>query len=224
MAHRGELGSRAARGFNQLAHVAQDAIMPSRGPVYIGQAFEIPATVIAQADHGAVTVLVAFANEQMSLRRHVETIVKPWLVANCPWVFQDRRLLLGIVEALDTEAQCDFGQTLNGILGGSWNPACHPWETRKDSMLDIFGKVQPFTMKPALQINRTDARFLVEALSGRWTYEREMRDRRSVWYHLANAFSLVIDRIDPTATAPLPEFNAVWGSADPRRLLRRLVI
>lgn len=222
MAHRGELGSRAARGFKQSAHVTQDAIAPSRGPVYIGQTFDIPATVIAQADHGAVTVLAAFANEQMSLRRHVETIVKPWRAANCPWVFQDRRLLVGIVEALDTDAQCDFVQTLNGNLGGSWDPACHPWETRKDSMLDIFGKVQPFTMKPALQISRTDARLLVEALSGRWTYEQERRDRRGVWHYLASAFSLVIDRIDPSAAATLPEFKAVWGNADPRRVQRRI--
>jgi hypothetical protein len=125
MLHRGELGNRAARGFNQAAHVPAETITPFRGPVYIGQTFEVPATVIAQSDHGAITVLAAFANEQMSLRRHVETIVKPWLSANCHWALNDRRLLLGIVEEIDTEAQCNFVETLNGILGGSWDPANH---------------------------------------------------------------------------------------------------
>ncbi len=112
----------------------------------------------------------------MSLRRHIETIVKPWLTANAPWVFSNRRLVLGIVEEIDTDAQNEFAQTLNTALGGSWDPACHPWETRKDSMLDVFGKVQPFTIKPALQINRTEARLLVEALSGRWSYEQDRRE------------------------------------------------
>ena len=104
MAHRGEIGNRAARGFNPSQHVTE-AVRPFHGPVYIGQTFELPATVIAQSVGGAVTVLAAFASPEMSLRRHVETIVKPFLAANCPWVFSDRRLLLGVVEEIDTEAQ-----------------------------------------------------------------------------------------------------------------------
>ena len=83
MAHRGEIGSRAARGFNRRRMSPTQAIAPVRGPVYIGQTFELPATVICQSDQGAITVLAAFASEQMSLRRHIETIVKPWLTANC---------------------------------------------------------------------------------------------------------------------------------------------
>ncbi len=178
-------------------HVPTEAIEPFRGPVYIGQTFEVPATVIAQSNGGAITVLAAFANEQMSLRRYVETIVKPFLVTNCPWVFNDRRLLFGVVEELETQSQCDFAGMLNSSLGGSWDPANYPWETRRDSMLDVFGKVQPYTMKPALQIDRSNARLLVEALSGRWSYEDERRDKRTLWSYVARAFSLCIDRIDP---------------------------
>ena len=75
MTHRGEIGNRAARGFNASAHVAKEATAPYRGPVYIGQSLDgIPATVIAQSDHGGITVLAAFASPQMSLRRHLETI------------------------------------------------------------------------------------------------------------------------------------------------------
>ena len=47
-------------------------------------------------------MLAAFASEQMSLRCHVETIVKPWLAANCGWIFQDRSLLLGIDKGRST--------------------------------------------------------------------------------------------------------------------------
>lgn len=145
MAHQGEFGNWAARGFNLSHHVPAEAVTPFRGPVYIGQTFDVPATVIAQSDRGAITVLAAFANEQMSLRRHMETVVKPWLSANCPWVFNDRRLLLGVVEEIETDEQCNFAQTLNDTLGGSRDPANHPWESRRDSMLDVFGKVQGYT-------------------------------------------------------------------------------
>jgi len=180
MAHRGELGSRAARGFNQAAHVPAQAVTPFRGLVYIGQTFEVPATVIAQENRGAIYVLAAFANEQMSLRRHVETVVKPWLATNTPWIFQDRRLLVGAYQDIDPQAQWELAEFLEKTLGGSWDSPMSPWESRRDAMLDVFGKAQPFTMTLALQINRTDARLLVEALSGRWSYDNERRDKRNL--------------------------------------------
>ena len=68
----------------------------------------------------------------------------------------------------------------------------------------VFGKAQGYTMKPALQIDRTNARLLVEALSGRWSYEQDRRDKRTVWHYVANAFSLCVDRIDPGAPPPGP--------------------
>ena len=49
MAHRAEIGNRAARGFNPSQHVTE-AVKPFHGPVYMGQTFELPATVIAQSD------------------------------------------------------------------------------------------------------------------------------------------------------------------------------
>ena len=67
MAHRGEIGSRSARGFNRAMHVSREKIVPlQRAPVYIGQTLvEVPATVIAQCDHGSIRVLAAFASEGM---------------------------------------------------------------------------------------------------------------------------------------------------------------
>ena len=43
------------------------------------------------------------------------------------------------------------------------------------------------------------AKLLIEALSGRWSYNTERRDKRTVWYHVANAFSLLVATIAPTA-------------------------
>jgi hypothetical protein len=36
--------------------------------------------------------------------------------------------------------------------------------------------------------------FLIEALGGRWSYEKDQRDQRNIWWHVANAFSLLIGR------------------------------
>jgi hypothetical protein len=132
--------------------------------------------------------------------------------AACSWA---------VVEEIETEAQCNFVQTLNELLGGSWNPANHPWESRRDAMLDVFGKVQGYTMKPALQIHRTDARLLVEALSGRWSYEQDRRDKRTVWHYVANAFSCCADRINPNKpkTRPAVKVKTEFSVFDPSKRL-----
>lgn len=51
--------------------------------------------------------------------------------------------------------------------------------------------------QPALQIDPGGAKLLIEALSWRWSYESERRERRTVWYHVANAFSLLVSSIQP---------------------------
>jgi hypothetical protein len=47
--------------------------------------------------------------------------------------------------------------------------------------------------RPALQIDPS-AKLLIEALSGRWTYER-----RTIWYHTANAFLLLVSSLEPAS-------------------------
>jgi hypothetical protein len=203
MAHRGEIGSRAARGFNASAHVAKETIRPYRDSIFIGQTLQVPATVIAQSDLGGITVLAAFANPGMSLKRHLTEVIRPWLSRNCSWALNDRRLLLGTIEDIaDQQAQWNFIQILESVLGGMWDPPAHPWEIRREAMLDMLGKARPYAMTAALQIDRENARLLVEALSGRSSYEKERRDQRTVWDHVMNAFSLAVDRIAPGA-APL---------------------
>jgi hypothetical protein len=48
-----------------------------------------------------------------------------------------------------------------------------------------------------VQINGDEARLLVEALSGRWSYARDRRDKRNIWHYVADAFSILIDRLTP---------------------------
>jgi len=113
MAHRGEIGSRSARGFNRAMHVSREKIIPSHGaPVYIGQTLvEVPATVIAQqSNHGSIHILAAFASEGMGLRRHVETVVKPWRTANARWAlnpaFVGRVLGCRVAKRVRSSADC----------------------------------------------------------------------------------------------------------------------
>ena len=58
----------------------------------------------------------------------------------------------------------------------------------------------PGMFRPALTIDPIDARLLIEALSGRWSYENERRDKRNVWFHVANAFSLFVASIEPAGS------------------------
>jgi len=63
-----------------------------------------------------------------------------------------------------------------------------PVEGRRDGVLDLIGKATPGTFQPSLQIDGTGAKLLIEALSGRWSYDTDRRDKRTVWLHVANAF------------------------------------
>ena len=140
-------------------------------------------------------VLASFASEGMSLRRHVETVVKPWLNANAR-----QCTILGTFEKIDGRTEWDLIQILEDAIGGSWQTTDSEWEARRDGVLDLIGKATPGTFQPSLQIDGTGAKLLIEALSGRWSYDTERRDKRTVWYHVANAFSLLVATLAPTAS------------------------
>jgi hypothetical protein len=149
MAHRAEIGKRAARGFNRAQHVSKERLRVIRAPLaplFIGQTFvDCPATVIGQLDRsGQIRILAAFVSEGMSLRRHLEECVKPWLSAN---VF--RPALLGGLEDADPQVYSDMRRTIGEILGaGEWTRIEKPWESRRDAMLDVLAKAMPVTFQP----------------------------------------------------------------------------
>jgi hypothetical protein len=146
-----------------------------------------------------------------SVYRHVETVVKPWINANAR-----QREIFGTFEAIDGHTEWDLIQIVEDTIGGSWDTALGEWDARRDAMLDLIGKAIPGAFKPALQIDGTDARLLVEALSVRWSYEQDRREKRTVWHYVANAFSLLLSGIQPTPSkeeikvlSPLDETNDV---------------
>jgi hypothetical protein len=196
MAHRAELSSRAARGFNRSMHVANHKLIADRGPLFIGQTFEEPATCVAQFQRGVICVLALFVNEGMSLSRHLETVIRPWIKRFAP----GSEILGAYSNDGDVQTQWTNQLLIEKIIGGNWQQAYNSWESRKDSLLDLLGKAVPGAFVPALQIDPTDARLLIDALSGRWSYEKNRRDTRTIWHHFADAFTCAVDRIGPGET------------------------
>jgi hypothetical protein len=136
MAPRGEMGNRSARGINRRMHVSKINFFLIPGRRFIGQTMvDVPATVIAQQSEGSIRVLAAFASEGMGLRRHVETIVKPWLAANARWALHDNRLLLGAFKDLDQPTESDLLQIVEDALGGIWEKPVSKWEGRRTPCL-----------------------------------------------------------------------------------------
>ena len=88
-------------------------------------------------------------------------------------------------------------QIVEDLLGGYWKNRLASGKAGRDGVLDLIGKATPGTFQPSLQIDGTGAKLLIEALSGRWSYDTERRDKRTVWYHVANAFSLLVSTIAP---------------------------
>jgi hypothetical protein len=94
-------------------------------------------------------------------------------------------------------------QTIRETLGaGEWMTIQKPWESRRDAMLDILGKAMPYTFRPILQIDPVNARPLIEALSGRWSFEKDRRDTRNASWHVANALTLLLSRLELWKATP----------------------
>ncbi len=200
MEHRGDMGKNAARGFNRALHIAKEHLIPyPQVPIYIGQTFvDVPATVVAQqTPDGSLRVLAAFASEGMGLRRHLETVIKTWIADNARWALHDQQLLLGTYEKVNDKPDWEFLDIVHETLGGCWDHSFSEWPARRDHVLDLIGKATPGKFQPALQLDPTGAKLLIEALSGRWSYESERREKRTIWYHVANAFSLLVSSIQP---------------------------
>jgi hypothetical protein len=60
-----------------------------------------------------------------------------------------------------------------------------------------IGKATPGTFQPSLQIDGTGAKLLIEALSGRWSYDTDRRDTKRFFFPAANALSLLVATIAP---------------------------
>jgi hypothetical protein len=196
MAHRGEIGKRAARGFNRSKHVAKQGlkIIPGNWPLFISASYggNVAASIIAQPYNGATRILAAFCTEDLSLRRHLLEHTGGWLAANAPHV-----TIMGAYErTTDKELDWQTHETAREVLGGEWVLVTKIWENRRDMVLDFLARALPFTFEPALRIDGAHARPLVDALGARWNYDKERRDTRDTSWHAANALSILLARLE----------------------------
>src|SRR6266576_7184091 len=114
--------------------------------------------------------------------------------ANCSWIFTSkssapvstprdkasefipiRRSMPCAFEDLDQQTESDLLQIVEDALGGIWEKSVSKREGRRDAMLDLIEKATPGMFRPACQIAPAGAKPLIEALSGRRSYETERR-------------------------------------------------
>jgi hypothetical protein len=86
---------------------------------------------------------------------------------------------LGAYENVEQQNEFDLLQIVEDLLGGYWEKPLSKWEGRRDAVLDLIGKATPGTFQPSLQIDGT-AKLLIKALSGRWSYDTDRREKRTV--------------------------------------------
>jgi hypothetical protein len=121
-------------------------------------------------------------------------------VQNAPWAVSDSNRLFGCYnEDTDLQARYHFHEIIEQILGGEWEPAWAPFEARRESMFSMFSRAQSFTPEPKLKIS-PNAALIAPAL------RRSCSPRdRTVYSAVANAVSLLINRLTPNHTDELPQ-------------------
>jgi Terminase large subunit, ATPase domain len=185
--------------FNPSLHISREKLKLAVGnwPLVIGVSYDegIAASVIGQVYNAEIRIFAAFLTEAMSLRRHIEEHVKPWLstnLSNLPKTPNAPKLrLLGAYED-DPQGKSDTHQTVREALPAEWCSITKPWEQRRDAMLEILVKAQAFSFKPVVQINWADTQVLSQALNGR-VYEKSQIEKKT--YRVLDAFALLVVRL-----------------------------
>jgi hypothetical protein len=183
--------------FNPSLHIAREKLRLAVGnwPLVIGVSYDegIAASVLGQVYNNEIRIFAAFLTEAMSLKRHIEECIKPWLSTNLsslPKTPNAPKLrLLGAYED-DPQGKSDTHRTVREALPAEWCSITKPWESRRDAMLEVLVKAQAFSFKPVVQINSTST--LSQALNGR-VYEKAQIEKKT--YHVLNAFSLLVARL-----------------------------
>jgi len=210
------LGPQVAEGFNESRHVSNKRLSVIKGePLFIGLDFgHTPAAIIGQHWRGFIRVNAALPCERGGIRQHLELTVKPWLVKNCPWIFNQRGLIQGGHDpAGDTGEETDIDQSpmkvVKAELGGVWQEGAVTWEGRKGPMLASFNRA--IAGEPALQIDPVDGRPLIKALNGTWYYPqakdgRVSRDLPAKPNHphedIGDGYCYFLGRIAPASPKP----------------------
>jgi hypothetical protein len=186
-------------GFNPAKHIAAELIPARQLPFFIGVTLTTPtASVVAQSLDDSIEILQAFASDG-GLGHHLKTHLRPWLVKN------GGQKVIGCYneEGLDLAVLQSLVLVIEETLGGTWDQASAPWEARREAMLTVFTDVKHFTLEPRLKVSPA-ATLVAPALSRPW----DLRDK-SVYGAVANALSLVIDRIESRNQRPLKQTTVI---------------
>jgi hypothetical protein len=183
--------------FNAAKHISSEALKLAIGnwPLFIGVSHDegIAASVIGQQYNNEIRIFAAFVTEGMSLRHHLLEHTRNWLANNA-----HRLELMGSYEKdKDPQQDSEIYRTALDVLGGQWVSITKPWDVRRDSLLDTLTKAQPFTFEPVVKINRENTLPLSQALSSRFYDKAEKKH-----YYIANAFSLLLSRLDLWKNTP----------------------
>jgi Terminase large subunit, ATPase domain len=192
--------------FNAALHIAREQLRIATGnwPLFAGVSSEggVAASVVGQVYNNKIRVFHAAVSENMSLGRHLEEHVKPWLATHARAME-----LKGAYERIeDKETLSETHRTAQEILGGEWCSIVTPWEIRRDRMLSTLTQAQPFSFKPRIQIDQAGTASLSQALNAR-VYEKAKSESEKRNYHVVNAFSILLARLElwkATAKKPQP--------------------
>jgi hypothetical protein len=103
------------------------------------------------------------------------------------------RILGSYEDTTDVKIRAELHNAAQTTVGGTWACITAPAENRRDAMLNTLTQAMPFTFRPALQIDPA-ATFLSRALNR--PYEKESRERKDGNYHVVNAFTLLLSRLE----------------------------
>ena len=112
------------------------------------------------------------------------------------WALHNNRLLLGAFEDLDQQTESDLLQIVEDALGGIWEKSVSKREGRRDAMLDRSTRLRGECFGRRVKLPRRAPSYSSKRLAGAGAVS-ERREKRTVWYHVANAFSLLVSSIEP---------------------------
>lgn len=204
------LGQIVAEGFRHHHIVSSIPVIPNVALVF-GHDFGLtPVTIIGQHVRGSLNILVALVSSRAGTRQHLESLVLPWIAMNAHWSFQNRTsMMLHFYDPSgDSPDQSNIESSpvsvIREVLGGTSYPGEVSWIGRRDPLLAIFNRLNPYTGKPVLQVSAEGCQELIEALQSTWYYptiggivSRELPAKTHPASDLGDSFAYLIGGATP---------------------------
>ena len=182
-------------------------------PFFLGQDGGLtPTTIIAQHVQGELRVYAALTSDRAGMRQHLESLVLPWFAQHG----YGAERITWYDPAMETP---DFGNiesspeaVMREVLGGGSYPGPVSWPGRRDPLLTMLTRLNPYTGRPVLQLCPEGCSLLVSALSSRWHYptvngkvSRDLPVKDHPWSDLGDALCyLVAGMLEETEVSTTP--------------------